>query len=117
MRNEDHVIYKIHTDAQWKASRAQGRIAWADVDRADGFVHLSAAHQVRETAEKWFAGQTDLWLVTIDVERVDAGSLRWETSRGGDAFPHVYGEIGLEAVVRADRLPWSDGRFNWPAGV
>ena len=64
----------------------------APVDVSDGFVHLSSAAQVEETAAKHFAGQTELLLLDVDETRLVPGTLRWEPSRGGALFPHVYGE-------------------------
>ena len=72
------------------------------MDRADGFVHLSAAHQVEETARRHFADRDDLLLVEVLSERLDSDTLRWEESRGGDLFPHVYGDIPLTAVGRTE---------------
>lgn len=97
----DQRLYKITSVAAWEARDEV--VPWAEIDRSDGFVHLSAAHQVRETAAKHFAGRTDLVLLGLDPTKLDA--LKWEPSRGGALFPHVYGDIPLSAVVTVDRLP------------
>lgn len=94
------VLYKITSRAAWEAR--DGIVPWAEIDHSDGFVHLSAAHQVRETAAKHFAGRTDLVLLGIDEAKLDG--LKWEPSRDGDLFPHVYGDIPLDAVTTADHL-------------
>ena len=108
-------LYKILPQRDWDA--ASGAIPWADIDRSDGFIHLSAAHQVRETAAKHFADVHDLCLIEVDVGRLDDGTLRWETSRGGDEFPHVYGEIGGDAVVGCSALPWIEGSHQFARQV
>lgn len=108
-------LYKILPETQW-ASAAEV-VPQAAVDRADGFVHLSAAHQVRETAAKHFAGQSGLTLLEVDPARIPAGTLRWEVSRGGDHFPHVHGEIPMGAVVGVDALPDGADGFRFPTQV
>lgn len=97
-------LYKILPAARWAEAPALGRVPEAPVDVQDGFLHLSDATQVHETARKHFAGQTDLVLVTLDPARFAEGTLVWEPSRGGALFPHVYGAVPLEAVVRVEPL-------------
>lgn len=108
-------LYKILPRSAWQA--ATDRVPWAPIDEKDGFVHLSAAHQVRETANKHFAGTTGLCLLEVDPGRVEDDAMRWEVSRGGDEFPHVYGDIARSAVVGEDELPWTDDGFVFPAHV
>lgn len=86
----------------------------APVDVSDGFVHLSSAAQVEETAAKHFAGQTELLLLDVDETRLVPGTLRWEPSRGGALFPHVYGEVPVTAVVQERALPWKGEAFDFP---
>lgn len=100
--NDSTPLFKILSHDAWAGADAV--IPWADVDLADGFVHLSAAHQVRETAAKHFAGRDDLVLVEILPQALTPDTLRWEVSRGGDRFPHVYGDIPLRAVGRTAPL-------------
>lgn len=95
-------VFKILSRAEWREAEALGHLPWSAKDRADGFVHLSAADQVEETAKKHFAGQMDLVLVELDADKLSA--LRWEPSRGGALFPHVYGDVPLAAVVGVRRL-------------
>lgn len=90
-------VFKILSREAWREAELTGLLPWSAKDREDGFVHLSAADQVAETARKHFAGQTELVLVEIDAGRLSG--LRWEPSRGGALFPHVYGEVPLAAVV------------------
>lgn len=94
-------VYKILPRADWQAARAAGRYAGSALDLADGFIHFSTAAQAQETARRHFAGQADL--VVLEVEADDLGeALRWEPSRGGDLFPHLYGPLD-PARVRAVR--------------
>lgn len=98
------LIYKISPRAEWRAAEAAGIFAGAPVDRADGYIHFSAAHQVAETAAKHFRGQPDLVLAAVDAERLGP-DLRWEPSRGGDLFPHLYAPLPMAAVVSVVELP------------
>jgi len=106
------MLYKIMPRALWE-SRV-GAMPWAPVDRADGFVHLSDADQVRETAAKHFAGQTGLLLLDVDPAKLAPETLKWEPSRGGALFPHVYGDVPVEAVARIRPLPWTEAGFVFP---
>jgi uncharacterized protein (DUF952 family) len=104
------IVYKIVATEEWVRARAAGVFAGASVDRADGFIHFSTAEQAPETAAKWFAGQGDLTLAAIDAEALGAG-LRWEPSRGGAIFPHLYAALPMSAVVWSRPLPLGpDGR-------
>ncbi|MEE3920647.1 DUF952 domain-containing protein [Micromonospora sp. BRA006-A] len=82
------MIYKILTDDEWARARADGRFAGTAMDRQDGYVHLSAADQVVETARRFFAGVTGLTVLAVDESRL-GDALRWEESRGGALFPHL----------------------------
>lgn len=97
-------IYKIVPAPLWEAAAASGLFHGAPVDLADGFIHFSDRDQVRETAAKHFAGQTDLLLVAVDADALGP-ALRWEISRGGALFPHLYGPLPFAAVVRVAPLP------------
>lgn len=96
-------LYKICTRTEWSAAESDGAFTGSAVDRADGFIHLSARDQVEETARRHFAGQTDLVLVEIDGEKLGE-ALRWEPSRGGALFPHVYGVLPVAAAMRVSPL-------------
>jgi uncharacterized protein (DUF952 family) len=98
------LIYKIVPEALWRAAEALAQFDGAPVDLADGFIHFSTASQVRDTAAKHFAGQRDLLLVTVEAERLGE-ALRYERSRGGDLFPHLYGKLQLADALRVDKLP------------
>jgi uncharacterized protein (DUF952 family) len=99
------VIYKLLSAADWSAAVAQGCYPGSAVDRRDGFLHFSAAGQLMQTAALHFGGQAGLVLLTVDEDLLGGGELRWEVSRGGDRFPHLYGALPVTAVVAADPLP------------
>ena len=86
------ILYKICASAEWKDATAAGTYAGSAVDRRDGFIHLSTAAQVRETARRHFAGQNDLVLVAFDEASLGS-ALRYEPARGGALFPHFYGQL------------------------
>jgi uncharacterized protein (DUF952 family) len=98
------LVYKISSRAAWRKAEAEGVFTGAPVDVKDGFIHFSASHQVRETATRHFAGQADLILAVIDADRLGA-ALKWEASRGGDLFPHLYGPLPMSAVTGVFDLP------------
>jgi uncharacterized protein (DUF952 family) len=98
------TIYKICGQALWRAAQSDGRFRGTPDDTRDGFIHFSTAAQLAATAAKHFAGQTDLMLVAVDADALGA-SLRWEPSRGGDLFPHLYAALALAAVRWARPLP------------
>jgi uncharacterized protein (DUF952 family) len=98
------VLYKVCGRTAWLAAQASGVLEPSAVDQRDGFVHLSAASQVAGTLAKHFAGQEDLVLLSVALERLPAASLRWEVSRGSEKFPHLYGELRVDSVIRVDAL-------------
>ncbi len=111
------IIYKICPDALWHEAGKTGRFDGAPVDLADGFIHFSAAGQVRETAAKHFAGQSDLLLVAVEAERLGA-ALKWEVSRGGALFPHLYAPLDPSEVLWVKPLPLGgDGHHVFPADL
>jgi uncharacterized protein (DUF952 family) len=97
-------VYKIVTTEEWAEAEAAGVFKGAAIDRADGFIHFSTAEQTPQTAAKWFAGRSDLILAAIDAEAL-GDSLRWEPSRGGALFPHLYAALPMSAVVWSRPLP------------
>lgn len=105
-------IYKICSAELWLQAEKEGVFRGAEIDLADGFIHFSAAGQVKETAEKHFAGRSGLVLVCVATDGLE---LVWEPSRGGALFPHLYGVLGLEAVVWVRPLMLlADKDFDWP---
>jgi uncharacterized protein (DUF952 family) len=108
------LIYKICSRAQWREAEAAGRFDGAPVDLEDGYIHFSTSSQVRETAARHFAGKDDLLLVAVDAGRL-GGDLRWEPSRGGDLFPHLYAPLPVSAAVWVKPLPLAaDGGHDFP---
>jgi uncharacterized protein (DUF952 family) len=107
-------IYKIAPRALWAEAVAKGVFSGAPIDLADGYIHFSTAGQARETAAKYFAGQADLVLVAIDGAAF-GDALRWEGSRGGALFPHLYAELPASAALWVKDLPLGpDGAHQFP---
>lgn len=100
------TIFKILTADQLATVRAGG-LMQAPVDVADGYVHFSTSKQVQETLSKWFGGQTGLSIAAIDGD-VFGPALKWETSRGGDYFPHVYAEVREHHIAELWQLEAQD---------
>ncbi len=98
------TIYKICQCDAWHVAETAGWFRGAPVDQRDGFIHFSTAAQLVETAAKHFAGASDLMLVAVDAAALD-GALRWEPSRGGALFPHLYATLPMTAVRWARPLP------------
>lgn len=92
------MIYKLLPTADWRAAEAAGVYRGSGDDLRDGFIHFSAADQVVATAERIFAGQKGLTMLSVDPDAL-GDALRWEVSRGGALFPHLYGPLPLRAVV------------------
>jgi len=110
-------IYHMCRRDEWRAAEAEGTYQGSSQDAADGFIHFSTAAQLAASAAKHRAGQPDLVLLTVDAKALGA-ALRWEPARGGEMFPHLYGALALDAVVRVDDLPLgADGRHVLPPGV
>ena len=102
------LIYKIADEAQWRRAEAGGVFEGAPVDLADGYMHFSTAAQLGETAARHFAGRADLLLVAVEAEALGP-ALRWEPSRGGALFPHLYGPLRLADVVRIEPIALDPG--------
>jgi uncharacterized protein (DUF952 family) len=108
------LVYKICPRALWNQAEHDGVFRGAQIDHTDSFIHFSTAEQVRETAAKHFAGTADLVLVAIEAETLGT-ALKWEPSRGGALFPHLYGDLPLAAVQWAKPLPLGpDGQHRFP---
>ena len=108
------TIYKICSAELWRDAQRAGLFRGAPIDESDGFIHFSTAGQATETAAKHFTGAVDLMLVAVDAGSLD-GALKWEPSRGGDLFPHLYGALSLDAVLWAVPLPLGPGgRYIFP---
>jgi uncharacterized protein (DUF952 family) len=109
------MAWKVLTAPQLATLLAQGSFAGAPVDLADGYIHLSTAEQLPETLAKRFAGQSDLHLAAVDLAAL-GDAVRWEESRGGQLFPHVYASLPITAVIAHAPLAYSsDGTLVIPA--
>ncbi len=107
------ILYKICPAALWRDAEREGCFRGSEVDLRDGFIHFSTAAQVQDTAAKHFAGADDLLLVSVDPARLGR-RLKWEPSRGGALFPHLYGPLDLAAVVRVVPLPLGANGHEFP---
>jgi uncharacterized protein (DUF952 family) len=109
------LIYHMCRDEEWRAAERAGRYDGSSQDAADGFIHFSTSAQIVESAAKHRAGQQGLVLLAVDAAALGT-ALRWEASRGGALFPHLYGTLPLAAVRRVSPLPLgADGRHVFPA--
>jgi|SRR5579864_7031987 uncharacterized protein (DUF952 family) len=108
------MIYHMCPAEAWQAAVAEGEYRGTDDDRRDGFLHFSAAAQIAESARRHRAGQAGLVLVAVDAARLGE-RLKWETSRGGELFPHLYGPLYPAEATRIDPLPLGpDGEHIFP---
>lgn len=106
------AIYKILGEEDWRAATRTGVVPPADVDRRDGYIHLSAEDQVLETARLYFAGRNDL--IAVEFQAAEFGdALRWEASRGGALFPHLYADLPAPKAARARRLKRTGDGFQF----
>lgn len=110
-------IYKITTAALWAKGQAEGVLPPSPIDAKDGFMHFSSASQLVETLRLHFAGQDQLILAEIDPKRV-AENLKWEPSRGGALFPHLYAPLPMSAIIAHHPIAVaSDGTTTLPTGI
>jgi uncharacterized protein (DUF952 family) len=108
------VVYKICRASEWQEAERAGVFGGAAIDITDGYIHFSTAAQVAETAARHFAGMDDLVLVAVATAALGP-ALKWEPSRGGALFPHLYGVLTPDAVLWAQPLPLgSEGRHVFP---
>ena len=107
------LIYKIFRADEWAELQSQSVTKGAPIDIADGYVHFSTAEQARETAAKHFAGEDGLILLALNSDAL-GDDLKWEPSRGGALFPHLYRELRLSDVLWDKPLPIVDGIHQFP---
>lgn len=113
----DGPIYHMCKRSEWEAARSSGTYRGSSQDAADGFIHFSTAEQVVDSAAKHRTGQRDLMLIEVEAG-VLGDALRWEASRGGQLFPHLYGALPVDAARRVAPLPLGpDGRHVFPWGL
>lgn len=110
------LIYKIFRQPEWDHLDTTGETRGAPVDLADGFIHFSAAAQVSETAARHFAGEADLVLAAVEADTL-GDALKWEPSRGGALFPHLYRTLRRHEVAWAEPLPLKDGAHVFPTDL
>lgn len=109
----DSIAYKILTAQQWSALE-DGAFDGAPVDQADGYIHLSTAAQLAETLTRHFAGQSGLVVAAVDLDALGK-AVRWEPSRGGALFPHIYGRLTLDVVIAYGPVEYeTDGSLKLP---
>ena len=114
MTDMPQTAYKVLTADQMATLEQDGTFAGAPVDVADGCIHLSTAAQLTETVDRHFVGQADLHIAAVDLGSF-GGSLKWEESRGGQLFPHLYGPLLLETVIAYGPLDRDDdGKVKLP---
>lgn len=107
------LIYKIFRADEWAALQANGETAGAPIDITDGYVHTSTAEQAKETAAKHFAGEDDLVLLALESDSF-GDELKWEPSRGGQLFPHIYRNLRMTDIIWQKPLPLVDGTHQFP---
>ncbi|MGB0960270.1 MAG: DUF952 domain-containing protein [Halocynthiibacter sp.] len=107
------LIYKIFRASEWQQFQSDEVTHGAPVDIADGFVHFSTAIQAAETAAKHFAGETGLMLLAFEADEMGA-DLKWEISRGGASFPHLYRSLKLDEMKWVQPLPFETGAHQFP---
>ena len=113
MSERPDIAYKVLTADQMRALEADA-FEGAPIDLADGYIHLSTRDQLTETVDKHFTGQSDLWVAAIDLAAL-GDSIRWEESRGGALFPHIYGAMPLDVVIAYGELEREhDGTVKLP---
>ncbi len=110
------LIYKIFRAPEWADLQAKGSSTGAPVDVTDGFVHFSTTGQAAETAARHFANEDDLMLLAVEADAL-GDALKWEPSRGGALFPHLYRALHLKDVTWAKPLPLIAGKHQFPAGL
>ena len=109
------ILFKIVDRAEWARAGISGVYEGSADDRRDGFIHLSSVSQVAETAAKHFVGRMGLALVAFDED--DLERLKWEASRGGALFPHVYGVIPVGLALWVKELPLQGEKHRFPEGI
>ena len=108
------IIFHICRSDEWHSAIERGMYSGSSQDKKDGYIHFSASNQVIESAAKHRAGQKELVLLTVDGDLLEP-SLKWEAARGDELFPHLYGDLPINAVLRAEELPLGpDGLHIFP---
>tara|TARA_B100000212_G_scaffold271623_1_gene211050 strand:+ start:149 stop:541 length:393 start_codon:yes stop_codon:yes gene_type:complete len=106
-------IFKLFKIEEWLQFKALGKTDGAPIDMIDGFIHFSKASQVKETAAKHFKADRDLILLSCNAENLKP-DLKWEISRGGELFPHLYRELELKDIEAQYDIPKVNGLYKFP---
>lgn len=115
--SDSKTLYKVLPLSEWEVATAEGVFSGSGIDLTDGFIHLSSEKQIVSTVQRYFAGQPGLALIAFDPSLFSA-DLRWEPSRDGELFPHVYGVISVAAAL--DVFPLlldASGKHQFPDGL
>ncbi|MDG2341313.1 MAG: DUF952 domain-containing protein [Paracoccaceae bacterium] len=110
------LIYKIFRADEWQILQDNGETAGAPIDVTDGYIHFSSSDTLRETAAMHFAGEDDLVILACETGTM-GGDIKWEESRGGALFPHLYRKLTLDDVIWGDDLPLIDGVHEFPEDI
>ena len=98
------LIYKICVSDEWEQAQKNGVYTGSSDDIRDGFMHFSTDEQLEGTLQKHFKGIKDLFILSVSVERLDSDKLKWEISRNNKKFPHLYGDLDLNAVIEVKKV-------------
>ena len=110
------IVYKLLRKSEWQEAERCGIFSGSADDRRDGFIHLSTPDQVRGTFEKYFANEPEPVLVAFDAEHLGP-ALKWEISRGGQHFPHLYGVLDIAHSLSISQIPREAGRAVFPPEI
>ena len=109
-------IFKILLPQEWQELKTTGQMSGAPIDVKDGYVHFSTAAQLRDTAAKHFPAQKEIVVLACETDLMES-ELKWETSRGGDLFPHLYGPLDIRCVVWHETVDLKDGVHQFPGRI
>jgi len=109
----DSYIYKVLTPAQWESFQASGPFTGSPVDLEDGYIHMSCAAQLKETMDKWYADQTEVAVLKIQASAIE-DNLKYEVSRGGAEFPHLFAGLPMNAVKHVWLVSPDEGVYTLP---
>jgi len=112
----DRYIYKVLTLDQWASFQAQNWFTGSSVDLLDGYIHMSCVPQLKETMDKWYADQRQVALLKIDASLIEI-DLKYEVSRGGAEFPHLFADLPIAAVGQVWLVSPTDGGYRLPDDV
>ncbi len=109
----DQSIYKVLTPEQWETFQVSHMFTGSPVDLSDGFIHLSCAPQLKATLDKWYADQTEVAVLQIEAAQVSS-DLKYEVSRGGAEFPHLFADLPMSSVQHVFLVSPEDGVYTLP---